>query len=330
MAKEILLYSGIYSFTAEKFISQLEENKGKEVVVRIYSGGGDVFATWGMAAKIQEHGRVTIQVDGLAASSAANLLMYANDVHALDVSKHLFHRANMYVGNEEDQKFLDNVNSDLKKKMLKKFTADKFKEVTGYTLDDMFDPEKRVNVWLTSAQMKELGIVSKIKRVNPREMEAYEDIFMKVAAEYNEKAGGPAKPESKPDNPTNVNMTLEEIKEKHPALYASIVKAATELGAKAERTRISAWLSFVQVDAKAVVEGIKTGAEVDQAVIADMTVKMHSPEYLKKMTAEATPTVASGAAKEQTAEEKELSGFEASVNNILSFGKPAKVEAAAK
>ena len=47
--KQILLYSGIYSFTAEAFIEQMNMLDKKEpVCIRANSPGGSVFAGWGI------------------------------------------------------------------------------------------------------------------------------------------------------------------------------------------------------------------------------------------------------------------------------------------
>ena len=55
MATEILLYSSIYSFSAESFIKEMEAASGNDVVLRINTPGGDPQAGFGMIAKFAEH-----------------------------------------------------------------------------------------------------------------------------------------------------------------------------------------------------------------------------------------------------------------------------------
>jgi len=94
---EILLYSPIFNFTAEFFIRELEEFKDEDVVARLHTPGGDVLAAWGMIAKALEHpNKFSIKVDGQAASMGAYLLLFFDDVSALNFSRFTLHRASMF------------------------------------------------------------------------------------------------------------------------------------------------------------------------------------------------------------------------------------------
>lgn len=321
MAKEILLYSGIYSFVAEELIIAMNENMGSPITMRVNSGGGDVHSTWGIIAKMQEHGDVHIKVDGAAMSSAANLLMYAESVQALDVSNFVLHRADGYVSNPEDQAFLDKVNKDLKAKMTTKINADKFKEITGYTVDQLFNPETRINVYLTAKQMKDIGVVSKVTKVNPTELKAFNEQF-RIAASQN------------PENSNPTNMTLDKLKAEHPAVYAAVVAEITENVKKAaiaeERIRVKAWLAYAAIDPVAVGKGIGEGSPMDASIMAEMAVKGMAKNGLKDAetdspeasTAASPASEAPVAPKEKAAKEKEVDTFiQAAIN--LSKGKPA-------
>ena len=103
MSKEIYLYSQIYDFVAESIISQLEDNIGNDVVMRVASPGGNVKASYGLMAKVKEHGNVSIKVDGHADSMAANLLLFAKKAECLDVSTFVLHRAAFYDGYIPDE-----------------------------------------------------------------------------------------------------------------------------------------------------------------------------------------------------------------------------------
>jgi len=72
MAKEVLLYGEMYSWSARDFISAVEDAKGSDLSVRVNSMGGDVDYGYGMIAKFKEfEGKKSVKVDGSAASMAA-------------------------------------------------------------------------------------------------------------------------------------------------------------------------------------------------------------------------------------------------------------------
>lgn len=81
---EILLYGPIASsrswfndtVTPQEFARDLESLNGKDVTVRINSGGGDVFAAHAIHNQLVAYkGRVTVIIDGLAASAATIVAM---------------------------------------------------------------------------------------------------------------------------------------------------------------------------------------------------------------------------------------------------------------
>ncbi len=82
MAKEILLYTGIYSYSAANFIRELEDNKGEDICVRGNCGGGSMFDTYGMIAKFKEHPKAKRMVARYADKRAA--LKAAGNFEALD------------------------------------------------------------------------------------------------------------------------------------------------------------------------------------------------------------------------------------------------------
>lgn len=327
MAKEILLYSGIYNFVAEDIIKAIDENMNQPVTLRINSPGGDVFANWGIIAKVQEHGDVTVKVDGAAFSGAFNLMLYAKDAQALDVSTFMAHRADMYVQTPEEQAFLNKVNADLRKKMEAKVDNVKLKELKGVTIEEIFDPEKRINVYFTPKEMKALGLISKVNKVEPSEIKAMHEMF-RIAAEY------------KPENSNPTNMTLEKLKAEYPGVYAQVaaeVTAAVEKRAtETERERTKAWMAYASIDPAAVAKGISEGLQVTASVMAEMQVKAFSKNGIANMTADTTKEVTTPAAgspeakKAETEKEKELNEFEKSVKALLGIKpkeEPVKVVA---
>jgi ATP-dependent Clp protease protease subunit len=173
MAKNrVLLYYQIWDFVAQEFIEKLSNYDGEDTEIRINSPGGNVFAGWGMTAVVSEfEGKLTAKVDGVAASMAAYLLLFCDNVECLDISKIMLHPASGHVESEEDQSFLDSVNKDLKAKMKLKFNAETFEKIAGYTIDEMFSENKEL--WLNAKQAKKLGIVNKINRLDPANQQAF-------------------------------------------------------------------------------------------------------------------------------------------------------------
>lgn len=315
MAKELYLYSYIYGDVAQGLIAQMEEFKSEDIVLRVNSGGGSVTSGWGIIAKMIEIGGVKLKVDGAADSMAFVMALFADDVEALDVTTFTAHRADMYAPTPEVQEWLNERNADIRKKMESKIDPLKWLQVTGVTFDQLFDPSKRIDVNLTAKQAKQLGIVSKINKITPSEIAAFNERVFGLAASATTPT--PIHVLSKPKT-----MDLNTLKAEHPALFASVV----EIGVSKERDRVGAWATFMSIDPEACTKGIKEGTEVTNTVMAEMTVKGINANTLQKIEASSAPKVETGATskegqKELTAEEKEKADFEAELDRRLGLVK---------
>lgn len=282
MAKEILLYSGIYDFTAEDIIGKLNENMSEAVDLRTNCPGGSVFAGWGIAAKIKEHGNVNLKVDGLAASMGAVFCLYSKSVECLSVSRFMLHRADMRVESPDQQAFLDSINKDLKTQMMKKLDAEAFLQVSGMSIDAMFEGEQK-DVWLTAKQAKKIKLVDSIKKLEPSEAMAMNEMMYKVAASMKE--------ETKFEKPKSTIMNLQELKQNHPAIFAE----AVAIGVAQEKDRVESCLVFNELDPKGVKEAIESGKPLSQKQMADFSLKSVQAQLLaatSKDNAEAVETTA--------------------------------------
>ena len=86
---ELLLYGSISenswwgdNVSPKRFKEDLD-NLGNvsEIVVRIYSGGGDVFAANAIYSMLKDHpAKITVKIDGLAASSATFVAMAGDEI----------------------------------------------------------------------------------------------------------------------------------------------------------------------------------------------------------------------------------------------------------
>lgn len=323
MAKEILLYSGIYNFVAADIITAMDEAANEDIVMRINSPGGDVFAGWGIIAKMCERTMATtIKADGFVASMAANICLYASKVECLDVTRFLFHRADGPTSTPEDQAFLNSINADLKKKMCAKIDDAALQELTGYSINDMFNPEKRIDVVLTAAQAKKVGLVDKINKVSPAELKAYNEKYYSIAALSSMPLARVS--EVKPLN--SKKMTIAELKASHPDVYAAIIAE----GVAQEKDRVGAYMAFLAVAPKEVSEGIKGDKPLSQTQMAEFSLKAVSSKVLAAAVAdtttaavvtEAAPVAAApgapAAGSVEAKKQAEVEAFEASVRAKL-------------
>ncbi|HYG49744.1 MAG TPA: ATP-dependent Clp protease proteolytic subunit, partial [Flavobacteriales bacterium] len=304
-------------FVAEDLMRQINDAGKDEIVLRVNSGGGQVFANYGICAKMAEHGNVMCKVDGIAMSSAANLLFYASKVECLDTSVFLFHRADMFCENDQDKEFLAKVNLDLKKKMLMKVNADLFKECCGVTIDEMFSAESRIDVILNAKQAKQIGLVNKIVKLTPSENERIEA--------YNRRYNIAANSNDNPNKNSNT-MTIEKLKAEHPAVYQQIFEQGVTAGVSKERDRVGAFMAFVELDPKAVKEGIVKGENMSETQRSEFAIKVMSKVQLEKTETDggkkAVTTGGSDAeVAAKTEKEKELAAYSESLDKRLGLKK---------
>lgn len=131
---------------------------GGPVTVRINSGGGEVFAASVIKSIITEYpGRVTMRVDGLAASAATIVLMAGDVIKAQDSAYIMIHDPEvMVLGTEHELKSaLDLL------KTIKLGIVDGYVNRTGLNsekLSKMMSSE----TWMTAQQAKELGFVDEV------------------------------------------------------------------------------------------------------------------------------------------------------------------------
>lgn len=277
MPKPLLLYNAIYDYTAERLVSLMTEvPENEDIEMYINSPGGSVFAGWSIIGAMQKRsGKKNITVMGMAASMGAFMILFADKREALNVSQFLLHRADGYVENEEDQKWLDNINKDLRKQMEMRLKMDVFEDVTGVSMNDLFDPKKRINVWLDSKQAKQIGLIDKIIKLEPKQAEALNEKFV-AFADFTEPTQEPTQRSEQPvktisnNNPKNEKMTLAEFMAQHPELYAQICKDAVSN----ERIRVRAYMAYLEYDKETVLKAIKDGDEFTAATASEMSVKM--------------------------------------------------------
>ena len=321
--KTILLYSGIYNFVAESFINQLNEiPKDEDLTIRLNSPGGSVFAGWGMIAALKERtGRTILKVDGHAASMAFLFSLYFDEVYALDVTRFMIHRATGYVSNADDKKVLDDINADIRQKLEKKIDIKQFEKITKVTIDELFEGSERRDVWVSAKEAKKIGLVSKVVRLDPKEIAAINEKLVAITEfeefepsgieESSENTQGSVKVEKQQKNNLNINekvskMTKQEVQTQHPEVYAAVVAEGRlkgiEAGVSQERTRVKSYMAYLSVDNEYVIKAIKEGTEFTTDVMAELNVKLASSKTLENIEKDnpgETTTVTPDAKKEE-------------------------------
>lgn len=327
---EILLYSPIYSYSAQDFINSMNDPEADKTsaTVRINCDGGDVRYGWGIIAKWAEfEGQKNVKIDGKAYSMAAFFPCYTDNVECLDVSEFIFHRAAFadwwerdYM-TDADKLELMRINKHLEAAMRGKIDVEKFEKITGVTLKDMFSLDSRIDVTLTAQQAKQVGLVNKIIKITPQKSQQIQARKMAIAARYEgqpiERPQVAAVNPNKDLNTKKIKMTIEAFKAEHPDVFAQAVAQ----GVSQERDRVGAWAVFNAIDPVAVVAGINGGENISQKALAEFSLKSMNGNVIEALNDEGKTTPAAPNAKIEDVELTEVQKAEAAA---LAFVIPNK------
>ena len=149
---------GFWGITAEQFKTALDAVTTPKIVLRLNSGGGDVFDGYAIYNALKAHpAQVSVVVDGLAASAASFIAMAGDTLSMGDPSMLMIHRAFTFaMGNTNDMK----ATTDLLAKVDGQI-ADIYAAKSGKPAADMLalmDNE----TWLTAQEAADLGFVDEI------------------------------------------------------------------------------------------------------------------------------------------------------------------------
>lgn len=320
MPEDILLYGDINSLSSAAFIGELDEYKEDDIVVRINSGGGSPEYGWGMIAKFVEHtGKKLIKVDGQAHSMAAYFLCYCEDVEALDVAEFVIHRAAYSQWFESTPEYftdpikenLIRVNNSLRKALESKIDVAKFEELKGVKIKDIFSMDSRIDVVLSAAEAKKVGLINRIIKITPEKRSEIEAMIGKAA-----KFSGltPQKEAIKTEISKPNIMTIEKLKADHPELFTTVLAQ----GAANEKDRIGAVLVFTKLD-PAIKAAIDSDKPLTETAKAELTLAAFKNETITKIQGGAASTVVTpeGGVVELTPEQKTVEAFEKDVKARL-------------
>lgn len=166
---EILLYGPIAGesswwgdeVTPKAFAEDLESLNGKDVTVRINSGGGDVFAAHAIHNQLIAYkGKVTVVIDGLAASAATIIAIAGDRIIMPSNALFMIHNPAIglsdYYGADELAKAVEALNT-IKESIVAAYR--KRCKVSADELAAMMDAE----TWMGAAECLEKGFVDEIQ-----------------------------------------------------------------------------------------------------------------------------------------------------------------------
>lgn len=334
MKNETYLYSAVYDFTVQPVLAEINGFGDEDFSLRLKTFGGDPLAAWGLCAKVQEaKGKSLLQIDGACMSSGSLLIPFFDESEALDVSKIMIHRGDMYVTSAEDQAYLDSINKDMRAKLEKRIDAKALKDLKGVTIKEIFESEERIELMLTGAEAKKIGLIDRVVKLNPIELNALNEKYATLAAKYKPSATKAAEEKPNHEPQKNKPMTIEELKASHSEVYKAIRAAGFKAGIKKERERVEAFLVYSEIDAKAVRKAIEDGEELTPKAMAEFSLKVGADKELDKVAAAAAKGVATEGEDlivAKTKADKDLAVFAENVNRILKVKAVKVPEAAAE
>lgn len=254
---EINLYGTLDNESASRLIDNLGW-MGENCIyaVRMYCPGGDVEASWGIPAKMQELKlkgcRSIAKVDGMAASMAGVLLCFFDEREALDVSNIMIHRASYGINEDgtpviptpEQQLMLNKINNDLKAKLSAVIDSNKLKSLKGVSIDDLFDEKKeRINCWLTANEAMQVGLITKVVTIDTSTSKY---MAKAVATCYDPAIKDKVTATAAVNN--SKKMTAEDLKKQDPECYEAIQKEAVNAYKAKAKAKAKAALDAIDED----------------------------------------------------------------------------------
>lgn len=268
---ELLLYGAVSSMeswfrdtiTPKKFNEELAAlGDVSEIVVRINSGGGDVFAANAIFTRLKDHSaKITVKIDGWAASAATIIAMAGDTIKIAKNGVFMIHDPSMTVWDSFTAEEFEKMAAQLK--VIKQSIVNTYAIKTGLDESDIADMMASES-WWTGDEAVEHGFCDEIMFADvTTEVENASNIIVNDATlNVSEFRTLPKVVFNNPKNPgcftdsatiTEKNEevksmgannetinTVDALKTAYPDLVAQIENAAAEAAANAERERIKA------------------------------------------------------------------------------------------
>lgn len=261
---ELLLYGDISTkswygdeVTPKKFTEELNGMKNiGEILVRINSGGGDVFAAQAIGNQLQQHpAHVTARIDGLCASAATVIACHCDRVEAAEDTTYMIHPAKAgicgYLDAEELRQYQDAL------RVIRENILDLYAKKTGREKDEVAGWLDQTS-WFTAQEAMERGFIDEL--VDEEETVTVENrngfLFVnnvstalpfdqapkfvqdRKKADFVKNQAVEPKTNNKEEGNVEEIKTADALRNAYPALVDEIVKAEREKAASEERQRI--------------------------------------------------------------------------------------------
>ena len=143
--------------TPKKFKAELMESDG-DISVWINSPGGDVFAASQIYNMLKEYkGKVTVKIDGLAASAASVIAMAGDEISMSPVAMLMIHNPSILIwGEETDMVKAKEMLSEVKESIINAYEVKT--NLPRKKISEMMDNE----TWMSSNKAVELGFADTI------------------------------------------------------------------------------------------------------------------------------------------------------------------------
>lgn len=149
---------GVHGITAKSFLEDLRGLKGKDITIHINSTGGDVFQGQAIYTALNNYsGKVTVKIEGLAASMATIIALAADKVEMTSNSLFMIHSpmSNVF-GNKAQMRKQINALEKIETTMLSVYKAK-----TNISEDEIEQMMAR-ETWLSAHEALELGFVDEV------------------------------------------------------------------------------------------------------------------------------------------------------------------------
>ncbi|MGI6436400.1 MAG: head maturation protease, ClpP-related [Syntrophomonadaceae bacterium] len=214
-----------------------------ELIVRINSPGGNVFAGQTIYSLLKSHkAKITVYIDGLAASAASVVAMAGDEIIMPRNAMMMIHNPwLMAMGDSRELRKAADMLDQVRETIIVAYQS-KAVDMEKDKLIELMDDE----TWMTADEALEYGFIDKVDEANQAAASIKGDhlVVNGLNFDLSRYQNRPKLPENKPKEEEQVEITLEILTEKAPELLAQIKQQAhnegKETGIKEERERFKA------------------------------------------------------------------------------------------
>jgi ATP-dependent protease ClpP protease subunit len=212
---EIFIYDeiGYFGHTAKGFADDLREITADEITVHLNSPGGDIFDGLAIYQSLKDHSaKVTVKVDGLAASIASVIAMAADTLVMAPKATMMIHDGwSVGVGNASELRKLADV-LDKQSEIIASVYADRSGQPSDFWRDRMRD-----ETWYNADEALAAGLIDEVEgKEAPKQDEAFDLGVFAHAGRDNAPAPVLKTPVVKDEVPPPVDPPVVEPKEDPP------------------------------------------------------------------------------------------------------------------